>query len=244
MGHWYDKDGNPQHFIVGANGKERASTLRDARKHKWHPSVTEILNVAAKPALTKWLVDQALLSALTLPPIEGETLDAFKKRAKSDSEQQSKDAMVIGNEIHADIEALWKGETPQKWIEIAQKAKKTVESVTGLSSGFVAERTFSSDLGYGGMIDLSCPGWVIDYKTKDFDDPTKRMAYDEHAMQLAAYAHGIGMPDAQMANIFISRNNPGLISVHVWDEKANEGTWFERFTCLLKYWQLSKNYGV
>ena len=31
-GHWYDKDGNSQYTIVGANGKERNTTLRDARE--------------------------------------------------------------------------------------------------------------------------------------------------------------------------------------------------------------------
>ena len=31
-GHWYDKDGNACHTIVGKNGKVRKTTLRDARK--------------------------------------------------------------------------------------------------------------------------------------------------------------------------------------------------------------------
>jgi len=244
MGHWYDSEGNPRHFIVGKNGNERATTLRDARKENLFPSVTEILNMAAKPALTNWLVEQALLSALTLPKVEGESLDDYKKRAKQDSTEQTKQAMETGSAIHADIEAVWKDEPAGTWREIAELVKERTLEVTGFEDGWIAEKSFSHN-GYGGMCDLHHPGgWVIDYKTKDFgpEDMGKKMAWDEHAMQLAAYAHGLGMANARMANVFVSRNNPGLIVWHVWEERADEGSHYEKFLCLLKYWQLTKNY--
>lgn len=53
-GHWYDSSGNPHHTMVGKNGKERNTTLRDAKKHSWYPSVSGILSVLAKPALDRW----------------------------------------------------------------------------------------------------------------------------------------------------------------------------------------------
>ena len=65
--HWYTRDGVPRYTVVGANGKERNTTLRDARKEGLIPSVTTVLNVAAKPALNQWLQRQVLLAALTLP---------------------------------------------------------------------------------------------------------------------------------------------------------------------------------
>jgi hypothetical protein len=34
--HWYTRDGIPQYTIVGKNGKERNTTLRDAREHRLH----------------------------------------------------------------------------------------------------------------------------------------------------------------------------------------------------------------
>ena len=34
-GHWYDHDGKPMYTIVGANGKERNTTLRDAKKENF-----------------------------------------------------------------------------------------------------------------------------------------------------------------------------------------------------------------
>ena len=42
-GHWYDKEGEPRYTIIGANGKERNTTLRDAKKKGYVPSVTSVL---------------------------------------------------------------------------------------------------------------------------------------------------------------------------------------------------------
>ena len=66
--HWYDKAGQPRYTVIGANGNERPTTLRDARKDGLVPSVTTVMSVAAKPGLEAWKLNQAFLSALTLPP--------------------------------------------------------------------------------------------------------------------------------------------------------------------------------
>jgi len=239
MGHWYSEKGKACHFMEKLAGGQRATTLRDARKLNLFPSVTEILNMAAKPALTNWLVEQAYLAALTLPPVEGESLDEFKKRAKRDAKKQSEDAMNLGTAIHNDIERIFKGLTPLVHKEAAEATYAFVLEHTGIKEGWIAEATFASPYGYGGMVDLHHPsGWVIDYKTKDFSqEDTKRMAWDEHSMQLAAYAHGLEIPNAKRMNIFVSRNNPGVIAHHEWEEDS-----FAKFECLLNYWQLTKNF--
>ena len=41
MSHWYDKEGNPQYEIEGKTGM-RNTTLRDARKYEWVPSVSTV----------------------------------------------------------------------------------------------------------------------------------------------------------------------------------------------------------
>lgn len=238
MGHWYDESGNPCHFQTKKDGGSRATTLRDARKLNLYPSVTEILNIVAKPALTNWLVNQAYLAALTLPQREGESLDDFKKRAEIDAKKEALQAAELGSEIHNDIERLFKGQKPFVHGVSALAVYDFVVDYTGLHDGWIAEQTFASNLGYGGMVDLHHPdGWVIDYKTKDFAEPEKKMAYDENAMQLSAYAHGIGIPNAKKMNIFVSRTHPGVIAHHEWEED-----YFPHFRCLLHYWQLSKNY--
>ena len=50
-GHWYTQEGEPMYTIIGANGKERNTTLRDAKKENLVPSVTTILGMIAKPSL-------------------------------------------------------------------------------------------------------------------------------------------------------------------------------------------------
>jgi hypothetical protein len=78
-------------------------------------------------------------------------------------------------------------------------------------------------------------------KTKDFTDPAKVDAYDEHLMQLAAYRVGLGMPDARCANIFVSRSVPGLVTMRHWtQEELQKG--FLMFTKLLEFWQLRSDY--
>lgn len=234
MGHWYTKDGKSMHFIVGKNGKERATTLRDARKLDLVPSVTEILNLLNKPALTNWLVNQAYMSALTLPKNEGETIDDFKKRAEIDAKKESIEARDLGSEIHQNIENAFLGKPYTKHEKTVNSVIDYITELTG-TNDFTPEVTFSSPAGYGGMIDLVGDNVVIDYKTKDFDDPEKVKGYDENCMQLSAYAHGILMPDARKINIFISRNVPGLVAHHEWDVD-----YFDRFECLLKYWHITK----
>ena len=86
--HWYDREGQPRYTLVGKNGRERGTTLRDAREFGFVPSVTSVLGIAAKPGLENWKIDQALLSALTLPRQEGESLDDFMRRAKQDAKEQ------------------------------------------------------------------------------------------------------------------------------------------------------------
>ena len=65
-GHWYTQEGEPMYTIVGANGKERNTTLRDAKKDNLVPSVTTVLSLVAKPGLENWKINQALNSALTV----------------------------------------------------------------------------------------------------------------------------------------------------------------------------------
>ena len=76
-GHWYTQEGEPMYTIVGANGKERNTTLRDAKSLGLVPSVTTIIAIAAQPALENWKMNQILKSAITLEKGEDETDNSF-----------------------------------------------------------------------------------------------------------------------------------------------------------------------
>ena len=102
--HWYTQAGEPCHTINGRN-----TTLRDARKMNLCPSVTSVLGIIAKPALTNWMVDQGIMAALTMPRVNGESETDYIKRIKDDSKQQAIRAAQEGSRIHQAIERSYNG---------------------------------------------------------------------------------------------------------------------------------------
>jgi len=238
--HWYDQAGKPRYTIIGKNGKERATTLRDAREHNYFPSVTTILGVAAKPALENWKIDQALMSALTLPRIEGESLDDFMSRAKKDSKDQAIKAAERGTAIHADVESGFSGEFQTvAYLSVQAELDRLFPGCK-----WIAEDSFSSPYGFGGKVDLYSPsGIVVDFKTKDglAGKDAEKLIYDEHGMQLSAYAKGLGLSIGYRVSVFIDRANPEIVLTHVWDAESH-ARHEKMFLSLLDYWQLSKNY--
>ena len=245
--HWYDRSGAACYQMKGKNGNLRDVTLRDARKLGLLPSVTGIIDVEAKPQLTRWLVDQAYMACLTLPRIEGETLDSFKQRAYFDAGAQADMARARGQVLHAEIETyISKGTVANQ-----DSLKFVVPVVDWLDRNFgrvpwAVEKSFAHQAGFGGKVDLHCKVGeeliVLDFKTKDFGEESiaKKMAWDGHAMQIHAYAHGLGIPNARKFNLFISTRVPGLMVGHEWTADS-EYQW-ECFTHLLRVWQLRKKY--
>ena len=248
MGHWYSQDRKPQHFIVGANGKDRDSTLRDARKFGWVPSVTGILDQINKPGLNLWKQNQILLAALTLPKIPNESLDQFSERVITDAYKASGEARDIGGEIHADIERLFLGDAAVIHRETAQDAADAIKTFCGCDT-FIPEQIVVGE-GYGGMVDLHNDLFCIDHKTKDITEKqwtdytsgkNPRIAYQDHCMQLAAYHHALGGTDKRCLNVFIDRVIPGRVIIHEWTTAEIERG-FKMFMLQLYYWQIDKEY--
>ena len=246
-GHWYDRDGNPVYEVPRADGKGmRPATLADARKLNLYPGVTGIINCAAKPGLERWKVIQGILSALTLPKIEGEPLDAFAERAMKDSQEQARKAAEKGTAIHAAIEKYYSRVSEALDVDMAEKYVFPVADAIYVRfkvsvDAWSAEKSFVSDWGYGCKVDLVSPEVIIDFKTKEFSDMTKKLAWDEHAMQLAANRIATGYLTAKCANVFVSTSVPGLVHIHEWDETELFNA-LAKFQALLAYWQADKKY--
>lgn len=245
-GHWYAPDGSARYTVVGKNGKERNTTLRDARELGLYPSVTSILKIEAAPALENWKVNQALLSAMTLPRIEGENEDSFIKRALEDSRQQSRKASERGSNLHGMLELAVKyGDTdhvPPSDLPIIEPCLMWLDVNF---SGYIwqPERSFACEHGFGGKLDLFGSNGeasvVIDWKFKDDIIPGKKLAYDNHSTQLGAYAFGLNRPKARCINLFISATVPGLIVPHEWEADEIVGGW-NVFQHLLAIWKLRR----
>lgn len=239
--HYYTRDGEPMYTVPSKkDGTPRNTTLRDARERNLVPSVTTILNIAAKPGLNVWLQEQAILAALTLPRGTEETESAWLKRVVQDSKAQARDAADLGTEIHAAVQGFYEGRKASAFPIHVQTCTKAIESHYGAKK-WIAERAFAHEMGFGGKVDMHTDGIVIDIKTKDFDDPAKVAGYDEHLMQLAAYRVGLGMPEARCANVFVSRTNADLAVVKEWAEEDLARGWL-MFTALLSFWQYKNQY--
>ncbi len=243
IGHWYTQDGEPMHWVPNKSkpGETRPTTIRDAKKLNLRPSVTEILKVPAKPGLEKWKQEQLLMAALTLPRIEDETLDEFMARAKADSEEQVSEAVEKGNAIHADLEKYFSGfVVHDHGIEVGAVVD-LLDDLCG-PQDWVSEQTFAAP-DFGGMVDLHSTagdGIIVDFKTKD-GDLSGRLNWAEQEMQMAAYAVGLGLHNARLINIYVSRTHPGKVGFYEWPRISESVAW-DKFNLLLRYWQLDKGY--
>ena len=239
MSHWYDKDGAPRYEIEGKNGL-RPTTLRDARKHGWVPSVSTIWkDVVAAPGLVRWSQGQ-LFEAMYLNPLHGpETEHDYRKRVFDVYKTESTKAAELGTKIHGILEnyftngtgapgygSLIKG-TEDKLLEICGKQDWKIE------------HSFAHDLGVGGKIDIHSDEWMVDFKTKEsLEEDKKPDLYDAYGVQLAAYDHGMG-GGRKLLNLFISVSYPGYVYPYQWEEKERL---FSMFSTALQLWKLIKRY--
>jgi len=230
MGHFYTPEGEPAYTVPKKTGEgERSTNIRDARELGLQPSVTEILGILDKPALTRWLVDQAVAKATGKEWIDG------KKKAEE------------GTRIHDAVEAHFNGEKyPKKYTKHVEATLKALKDTYPDVDDWVAEASFSTGKGgYGGKVDLHSPkhSIVVDFKTKDFDEESadKVKCYDEHYMQLGAYSDGLELAAYRGANLFISRDNPGVVKM-IKHEDGELMRGYAMFGYLCDFWYYQKRY--
>ena len=248
--HWYSQKGEPWHTITGADGEERPTTLRDARRLNLVPSVTTVQKIKARDGLERWFREQMLLSALTLPKRPDESLDDYAKRVSEDAWEQVRKAGERGNAIHAALEDFTRTGKPTGYSVECLAVHEAIQArYPGVQID--PERTFCHPNGFGGQVDASDPlwgrtcGWIGDYKSKEFHlvgkKPHKKLWWPDMAAQLGAYRQGIGLPRAICCNIFVSVTSPGDVYIHEWpEEEIRRQT--KIFHHLLEVWKLEKKY--
>ncbi len=247
MSHWYvKKDGKvePRHFVPYADPKKglRPSTIRDANKAKakgefWVPSVTTIIDILARPALSKWMVSEHLKTAHSIIPYfpQEDWIDEIKVKTSTKMEE----APQAGTDFHNSFEAYIKEELESDdedfdlCDKVYQEILKKTEQVY-----WEPEVQFVSKVGFGGMVDLSNDHWVIDFKTKQRTDQFKpgEMVWESHPMQLSTYREGLNKPFAKCANVFVCLED-GQIDFHEHSDKDLDKGW-DVFLHALAIWKL------
>jgi len=243
-GHWYSQDGSPAYEVQAKDGTMRPTTLRDARKLGLLPSVTTVLGILAKPGLEQWKMQQTILSAMTLPRLEGESLDDFAARVILDSKAQGQAAAQLGTEIHASLDKAYSGLPYPPEHDVYVKAVQEAIFLKYGEQEWIAEASFAHHLGYGGKVDLASSAVVIDFKTTAFDQEKvdkKQVGYKENLYQLCAYAQGLEFDRPKIANAYVSTSVPGLVFIKEWGSDD-----FDRglrvFNLALQLWSEDKDY--
>lgn len=252
--HYYTKEAEPAHFQEIKSGKNkgqlRPTTIRDAKKLKLIPSVTTVLGIIDKPALTNWKVEQSLKAAYEYPPVAHvepkESLHSWRNRLKEvDAKAQAEKAAQEGTDIHDILEKFFNGEDVESEdLPLCLKVSHLLADHYG-DQEWKAEQSFTDSLGFAGKIDLSSHAGVVDFKTKSGSVADAR-CYEDHFRQLAAYEVGAGLIDSQNANLFISRDtfdengvNECKLVLHT-PEQQEKG-WAE-FEAILNCWKVLKGY--
>ena len=253
--HFYSKDGEPRHWVPMAKDatKMRPTRTADAKKNGWVPSVTTILNTLDKPALVDWKVRQHLETAYDVDG-SGMELSDYIAEVKRLTELRMDAAPSAGTDIHDILERWMLGEKVTERPDIIKNVSDAIKEHAG-TTALIPEVRFASPAGFAGMADIFMPdsaaydlrapggmsefdpGWVIDYKTKMTADKFKpgKMAYADHARQLAAYRNGLGVPDARCANLFICIET-GEVDFHEHAQSSLDRGWGTFLDCL-SIWQ-------
>ncbi len=235
--HWYQQDGSPLYTVIGANGKERDTTLRDARKLNLVPSVTTIMQMAAKPGLDNYLQTQLLDAVVT---IGVHNSDFWRQSVIQKSKEHSSKAAAAGTKIHDALEQYYLGNGLTMAMHDICVPVIDLLITKFPNARWEPELSFSHKSGFGGKVDMSeSSGIILDFKTKDTDDITKMVPYDEHGMQTAAYAVGLGMSGADRYNLFISTKVPGLVNLTKSEDFGRDWGMFQN---LLSFWKLKNKY--
>lgn len=245
--HWYSVAGEPVYEVPKADGKGMTpTTLRHARKMNLLPSVTTILRVLDKPALTAWKVEQAVLSVLTTPQLPQERIDEFIHRVLSVEKEQDAErykAAQLGTDIHDGLASYFSGNGLAPYSNRLAYIAPVIEAIEASGAVVWCERVLIGS-GYAGKSDLGMQrttgcgdiyvDTIVDFKScKNIP----KECYPEHKMQLAAYAKCCGADKG--FNIYISTTEPGKIAVLENDDM--EGS-YKSFMNLLSIWQWLNSY--
>ena len=240
--HWYCAiTGAPRYKTVGKNGKERNTTLRDAKANPGTlvPSVSTINGQLSKDGLNTWLQSEAIKAASENPRGFQEEEKDYIARVLDLAKQKSQEAMTRGTLIHDFLESFYAQEYLPDMPSYVRKVDEAITAHFGTQL-WIPEQSLVNQEGYGGKCDLYCKprhdfgGVVIDFKTTE-KTPGDLTPYLEHTLQLAAYREVLA-PTARCANVYIN-GTTNEVAIYEHDEQDLKDA-YEAFLSLLNVYRL------
>ena len=215
------------------------------------PSVTTILKTLAAPQLTRWMVENAIIAALTATQREDEDLQQFAVRVADEAGSVASTAADFGTRFHSMMEDIAKGYThlildedllpyfpfAEKWMS------ENVKEVISTEQCIVGH-------GYAGTADLLVINHdderiLYDFKTKQLKRDAKTggwkkpVVYDNWEQQLAAY--GEVLEADHVANVIVNSREPGPFTTLLHKPEKREKGWAV-FQGVRDLWQTINNY--
>ena len=240
--HWYcAQTGAPRYTTTGKNGKERNTTLRDAKANPGTlvPSVSTINSQLSKAGLNTWFQTEAIKAAAENPRGLQEEEKDYISRILELSKRKSQDAMARGTLIHDFIESFYN----QDYLPDMPAYVRIVDDAITAHFGtqlWIPEQSLVNQEGYGGKCDLYCKprhdftGVVIDFKTTE-KSPGDLTPYLEHTLQLAAYREVLA-PSARCANVYINGETNEVAIYEHSEQDLKDG--YQMFLNLLSIYKL------
>ena len=256
---FYLRDGTPLLQVPYADkkraGEFRDPTIRDCIKMKGLPSVTEIIHMVDKPAITAWKMDTMLDCVVAWVEERASAPESiyggvhanpaeWKKQIINSYTTQQDLITDRGTKIHGELEAFFR-QGIEPGSPVCLRAVQQIvahydlpKDMGAMMSAVHSEATFANPaLGYGGTTDFRIADRriVSDFKSREVIKSKPRV-YPEHGMQLGAYAshwYG-GLDNVQMDNIFVCAET-GNCHFHTWD-KDDVYPLFRAFTFLFEAW--------
>ena len=238
------------HTVIAASGKERPANLADARKQHLLPSVTNILGVVNKPALLEWKMQQAVLSALTLPRLHAETADQFADRVVEDALAYTGSAAEFGTNMHHACELVLtsqeSGWAPavEAWVPFIREWRASRIKLVH----WVENQVVSTIGGFAGtadalFVDQEGRRILVDFKTQGVKPGKPAVFYPEWCAQLAAYSMALApfWGDVYCLNVVIDSTTPGAFVERMWSEEEI-GRGAEAFKAAAVLWRWQKGF--
>jgi len=241
--HWYDAiTGAPRYTTIGKNGKERSTTLRDAKSAPGTlvPSVSTINSQLSKSGLDTWKQTQVLYAATENPRLDGEGEKEWVARILDLAKRKSREAADRGTLIHDFIESFYNQEYLPDMPAYVRKVDDAVTAHFGPQLWIAEQSLVNAQEGYGGKCDLYAKakhdfsGVVIDFKTTE-KSPGDLTPYLEHTLQLAAYREVLA-PGARCANVYINGDTGDVAIYEHSEQDLRDG--YEMFLALLRIYKL------
>lgn len=255
--HWYTQNGKPAYSMTTKEGKQRSTTLRDARKLNLLPSVTTIFNIMAKHGLERWKISKAIESALATSRDPNEPTDRWHDRIIERSKKETSEAAEFGTKVHDALEnyLMHRSETPDELKPFVDPSIDILYNKLNLRDIVAEAVCVNQSEGYAGRVDISatvgsnelgiprCRPLILDFKTRKTTEGVKVMPYEFQPTQIAAYAMGTfgRLHDVYGANLYISTTEIGRVELVIYTPEQLQEQ-YEAFKHMSALWRFIKNY--